>query len=163
MKSGLYRVVAGLLLGILLGAAGTNILIGQQIDKLSLQNKTLQNQLADTQRELQKLKQSSHKQKKKTVISIETYLILTSREGLTDYDELKLKSEANDKVKQWLEPLIGQEVAELDILWIPNILDNREVEANGNLYRLKSHLVVIDEKITVYLKATQIKNEAKVS
>ena len=161
MMSGLIRIIACLLLGILLGAAVTNILIGQQIDNLSLQNKTLQYQLDDALRELQKIKQSNRNQKKKTIISIETYLILTSREGLTDYDELKLKSEANDKVKLWLEPLIGQEVAELDILWIPNILDNREVEANGNLYRLKSHLVAIDEKLTVYLKATQIKNNAK--
>lgn len=160
MRLVFLRLMAFLLLGILLGSAGTNVLIGQQVDNLNLKNNTLQDQLDDALRELHKLKQGS-KEKKKTILSIETYTILTSRDGLTDYDELKLNAEANDRVKEWLNPLIGQDVKDLDILWIPDIIDNREVEANGNKFRLKSHLVVIEEKITVYLKASIIKEQAK--
>lgn len=160
MRPAIIRGIAFLLLGILLGSSGINVLIGKQVDHLKLQNITLQDQLSDALSELQRLKESNKKKKMQIITGIETYLILASREGLTDYDELKVKAEANDKVKKWLAPLIGQEVAGLDILWIPNIIDNREIEANGNKYRLKSHLVVINEKVTVYLKAAKIKSEA---
>ncbi|MEW6064955.1 MAG: hypothetical protein ACOY3U_08095 [Bacillota bacterium] len=161
MKAGLFRGIAFLLLGIILGAAGTNALIGQQVDHLTLVNITLQDQLEDAQNELEKLKESSKKKKKQTITAIETYLILTSREGLTEYDELRVKLEAAEKVKNWLSPLLGQDVAGLDTLWIPSIVDNREIEANGNKYRLRTHLVIINEKLTVYLKATLVKGEAR--
>ncbi|GAB6179519.1 hypothetical protein JCM14036_08380 [Desulfotomaculum defluvii] len=161
MKGTLLRSCAFLVLGILLGAATTNVIIGKQVDHLTLTNLTLRDQLADTQTELLKIKDNSKKEKKKTITHIETYVIISSREGLTDFDELSVNLEANEKVKNWLAPLIGQEVDGLDTLWIPGVVDNREIEANGNQYQLKSYLVVIDEKITVYLKANQIKGETK--
>lgn len=161
MKFGLLRSIAFLLLGMLLGAAATNALIGQQVDHLNLVNITLQDQLEDAQNEVEKLKETSQKKKKQTITAIETYLILTSRDGLTEYDELRVKLEASEKVKSWLNPLLGQEVAGLDSLWIPSIVDNREIQANGNKYRLKTHLVIISDKLTVYLKATLVKGEER--
>ncbi|ABO51462.1 conserved hypothetical protein [Desulforamulus reducens MI-1] len=161
MKVAFFKGLALLVLGVLLGAAGTNVIIGKQVDHLTLANMTLRDQLTDTQTELLRIKESTQKKKKKTITNIETFIIMASREGLTDFDELSVRLEANEKVKTWLAPLMGQEVEGLDTLWIPGVVDNREIEANGNHYLLKSYLVVIDEKITVYLKATQIKGEAK--
>lgn len=160
MKFNLIRSIAFILLGMLLGASATNVLIGKQVDHLNLQNIALQHELIIASNEIKELSEITKKKKNQTIIGIETYLILASREDLTDYDELAVKAEANDRVKKWLAPLIGQEISGLDILWIPNIIDNREIEANGNKFRLKSHLVVITEKITVYLKASKVKNES---
>ncbi|MEG6522981.1 hypothetical protein [Desulfotomaculum sp. 1211_IL3151] len=161
MRAAFFRCLAFLILGCLVGAAATNMVIGKRVDHLTLTNLTLSGQLADTQSELTKLRDNSKKKQKRTITNIETFVILSSREGLTEYDELSVNIEANENVETWLAPLIGQEVEGLDILWIPGVIDNREIEANGNKYRLKSYLVVIDEKITLYLKATQIKGETK--
>lgn len=161
MRAIFFKSLSLLVLGILLGAAATNVLIGQQVDHLTLANLTLRDQLADSQTELAKLRDNSKKKKKKTITNIETFVIMSTRAGLTDYDELSVNIEANERAEAWLAPLIGQEVEGLDVLWIPGVIDNREIEANGNKYRLKSYLVVIDEKITLYLKATQIKGETK--
>lgn len=161
MKATFFRCLAFLILGFLLGAAVTNVAIGKQVDHLTLANLTLSGQLADTQSELTELRDNSKKKQKRIITNIETFVIMSSREGLTDYDELSVNIEANEKVETWLAPLIGQEVAGLDNLWIPGVVDNREIEANGNKYRLKSYLIVIDEKITLYLKATKIKGETK--
>lgn len=161
MRAIFFKSLSLLVLGILLGAAATNVLIGQQVDHLTLANLTLRDQLADSQTELAKLRDNTKKKKKKTINNIETFVIMSTRAGLTDYDELSVNIEANERAEAWLAPLIGQEVEGLDVLWIPGVIDNREIEANGNKYRLKSYLVVIDEKITLYLKATQIKGETK--
>lgn len=158
---GLYKGLAFLILGILLGAAITNILIGKQVDRLNLVNLALQDQLEDIQEELEKAKDIPDKKGKHIVTSIETYLLLTSRQGLTDYDELRVTLEASEKVEEWLKPLIGQNVEGLDTLWIPSIVDNREIETNGNKYLLRTYLVVINEKITVYVRATLITGEER--
>ncbi|MDO7789145.1 hypothetical protein [Desulforamulus aquiferis] len=159
MRGRIFARLALVVLGILLGAAGTNIIIGKQVDHLTLANVTLQDQLEDLEEELDKLKENPVKERKHIITSVETFLILTSKQGITDYDEIRVALEASEKVEEWLKPLIGQEVEGLDTLWIPSIVDNREIEANGNKYLLKTYLVVINEKITVYVKATLIKGE----
>lgn len=159
MKAAIFKGAALLLLGIILGAAGTNVLIGKQIDRLTLINITLQDQLEDLQEEINKAKEAPVKKRKHVVKAIETLTLLTSRQGLTDYDEMRITLEASERVEEWLKPLIGQDVNGLDTLWIPSIVDNREIEANGNKYLLRTYLVVINETITVYVRASLIKGE----
>ncbi|MCL6561098.1 MAG: hypothetical protein K6U74_20380 [Firmicutes bacterium] len=157
MKAGLYRCVAFLVLGILLGAGGTNMMIGVQVDYLTLANRNLRDRLADTERELHRLKESTLQEKKNVITAVEAELLLEPREDLTDYDQFRVKAEVNKKVKEWLNPLLGQDTAKLDGLLIPRIIDNREIEADGNKYRLKTHLVVVNRKTTVYVRATLLK------
>lgn len=157
IKPGRFKTISALVLGVIMGAGIINMIIGAQVDHLTLANKILQEQLADAQRELQKLKESSDEKKKLIITSVETYLLMDSREGLTDYDLLRVELEANKKVKEWLKPLIGQDVAELDSLLIPRIVDSREIEADGNKYILKTNLVVINQKVSVYVKAVLLK------
>ena len=159
MKWRWLKSLAFFLLGALLGAAGINVLIGHQVDRLAMTNRILQTRLEDTTVELQRIKESSSQKEKYTVNAVETYLLLDSREGLTEYDDIRLKLEVNEKIKIWLNPLMGQEVKTLDILWIPSVVDNREIEVNGNHYQLKTYLAIISEKITLYLKVTLQKKE----
>lgn len=160
MKAAL-KGAAFLILGILLGAAGANVLIGDQVDHLAMTNRILRSQLEDIALELQKSQESSNIKKKYTITSVETFLLLNSIEDLTEYDELRLKLEASERVREWLNPLIGQEVKEMDTLWVPSVVDNREIEVNGNKYRLRTYLVVVSEKVTVYLKASLVKQQGK--
>lgn len=161
MKYKLFKTLSLLILGIILGAASTNLYIGRQVDYLTLTNKTLQNSLADAERQLQNIKETSEDKKKSTISGFDIFLLMDSLEGLTDYDQLTVEYEVDKKVKEWLQPLLGEKVDGFDSLLIPRIIDNREVEVNGNKYRLKTYLVVVNIKTTVYIKSAKVKTNDK--
>ncbi len=163
MRTGFYRGISILILGFILGSSLTNMYLGHQLDNLTLANRSLRDELADTQQKLQQLKEFSENRKKHAINSVESFLIIDSREDLTDYDKMTVEFEASKRVKEWLEPVIGQDVSALDGLLIPRILDNREIEANGNTYRLRTHLVVVNRKTTVYIKASRVKSGGKLN
>lgn len=153
-----YKILSVLILGFLLGASLTNVYIGSQVDNLTIANRTLQQELMDLQLKNQQQKEKSDSINKPTINSVETFLIIESTDELTDHDKMSLELECNKKVKEMLQPLIGQEISNIDSLLIPRIIDNRELEANGNKFRIKTNLIVLNKKTLVYLKASQIKN-----
>lgn len=156
--AGRYSIIAVFIIGLILGAVAATVYIGSQIDNLTLANKDLQIQLAEARHSLAKLQEeSSISKKKNTINTVETFLIIDSPEDMTDYDKLTVEFEAGKRVKEWLKPIIGEDVAGLDSLLIPRIVDNRELEANGRKYRLRTHLVVVNQKTTVYIKAARVK------
>ncbi|MCL6612519.1 MAG: hypothetical protein K6T66_13340 [Peptococcaceae bacterium] len=159
MRSGLHRGISFLVLGFILGASLTNVYIGSQLDNLSLANRSLQHELADTRMKMQQLKEVSETRKKHTIDTVEAFLIMDSRDDLTDYDKMAVEFEAGKKVKDWLTPIVGQDVNSLDSLLIPRIVDNREIEANGNKYLLRTYLVVVNQKTAVYVKASRVKQK----
>lgn len=161
MKAKIMKTVSLLLLGILMGAVSTNVYIGKHIDYLTLTNKALQDSLSLAERQVQNLKESSQIKRNTTISSFDIFLILESREGLTDYDQLLIEYEAEKKVKEWLNPLIGEKVDGFDCLLIPRIVDNRDISVNGNSYRLRTYLVVVNKKTAVYIKSSKIKAEGK--
>lgn len=160
MKAALYKTISLLILGFILGSALTSMYIGYRLDNLTLANRALQDELADAHQKLTQLKEITKTPKKPTISSVETFLLLDSREDLTDYDKITVEFEANKKVKEWLNPIVGQDVSSLDSLLIPRIVDNREIEANGNRYRLRTYLVVVNRTTAIYIKATLIKPDA---
>jgi len=160
MRAALYKTISLLILGFILGSALTNMYIGYRIDHLTLANSALRNDLAEARQQLAQLKETVKNPKEPTVSAVETFLLLNSQEDLTDYDKITLEFEANKKVKEWLNPIVGQDVNSLDSLLIPRIVDNRDIEANGNKYRLRTYLVVVNRTIAVYLKATLVKPDA---
>lgn len=160
MRTGPVRGVALMLAGIIMGAVLMNMLIGAQLDNLTLANRSLQQDLLDAQQRLRQAREASEARKKQTVSALEVFLLLDPGEDLTDYDRMAVEMEVSKKVKDWLNPVTGQEVDSLDSLLIPRIVDNREIEANGNKYRLRTYLVVVAGKTTVYIKASRLKSGA---
>jgi len=152
-----FRYLSLFILGALLGAGAIGMLIGNQVDYLTLTNKNLQDQLAEREYQLQKLKESSRQNMEQVISSIEAYLSADSMEGLTEYDQLSLQLEASKRIKEWLSPLVGQDINSLDNLLIPRIVDDRIIEAGSSKYRLKTHLVIINQKVKIYVKARLIK------
>lgn len=161
MRAKIFKTLSLLILGIIMGASATNIYMGMQLDYLTLTNKSLQDTLAEAERQLQSLKESSEIKNKNSITGFDIFLLLDSREGLTDYDQLTLEYEVDKKVKEWLTPLIGKNISEVDALLMPRIVDSRDVEANGNTYRLRTYLVVVNKKTSVYIKASLIKSSKK--
>lgn len=161
MIPGMVRYLSLLLIGILIGSGAANMVIGDQVDYLTMANKNLQDQLAEREYQLQKLNDASRQKNARVITTVEAYLSADSMEGLTEYDQLSLQLEANKKIKEWLSPLVGQDVNSIDSLLIPRIVDDRILQAEGNKYRIKTHLVIINEKISLYIKATILKKDSR--
>ncbi len=159
MKIRLYKNISMLILGVLIGSSATNLYIGYQLDNLSIANKSLRQELQDEQFKLHQYREQNQSIKKYTIDSIDAFLMMESLEGLTDHDKMSLELECNKIIKELLQPLIGQEISEIDSLLVPKILDNREIEANGNKYKIQTNLIVLNKKTLVYLKASHIKND----
>ncbi|GBF35577.1 hypothetical protein DCCM_4706 [Desulfocucumis palustris] len=161
MIPGMVRYLSLLLIGILMGSGAANMVIGDQVDYLTMANKNLQDQLAEREYQLQKLNDAFRQKNTRVITTVEAYLSADSMEGLTEYDQLSLQLEANKKIKEWLSPLVGQDVNSIDGLLIPRIVDDRILQAEGNKYRIKTHLVIINEKISLYIKATILKKDSR--
>ncbi|MCF8012367.1 MAG: hypothetical protein K9L17_11925 [Clostridiales bacterium] len=152
------RLVIIFFLGILLGASLTNMIIGVQIDHLHMSNRSLQQQLSVSERELQSLKESLEEKKKEIITGIET-VIKFSGEKLTEYEESSARITIDKQVEEWLKITKGQEIKKLDYMLIPEIIDNREIKIEGRSLGLKVKLVVVTQNLIVYIEAYPVKSE----
>lgn len=152
MKKEILRMAAFLVAGMLLGGVFLTVIIGRQVDQLQYANELLCRQLELCQDELNHLKQSMGAREKEIVTGIETNITITG-ESMTALEKNNLLPALDKQVREWLEPVKGQEVKKLNHLLVPQIIDNRIVEAEGAGYRLKVKLVVIDTNIVIYLEA----------
>ncbi len=156
MRKDIFRLAAFLVIGMLLGGVFLTVIIGRQIDKLKYANELLCRQLELCEDDLNHLKQSMGAREKEVVTGVETNITITG-ENMTALEESAVLPVLDKQVREWLEPVKGQEVKELNHLLVPQIVDNRVVEAEGAGYRLKVKLVVIDTNIVVYLEAKKEK------
>lgn len=156
MKKGIYRLAAFFALGMLFGGVVTTMSIGGQVDKLEHTNELLCRQLELCQDELNHLKKSMGEREKEVVTGIETHIEIAG-EDMTRLEENAALLALDKQVRAWLEPVKGQEVKKLNHLLVPQIIDNRTVDAGGTCYLLKVKLVVIGTKMAVYLTAKREK------
>lgn len=160
MKSGLVKLAAFFLLGLIIGSAAINALISGQIDRLNLANEALREELHTLHWELQEAKKNLDSRKKQVVGGIEVNVLLSNKE-ITEYEEINVQLVVEKKVKEWLEPLLGQDVSKLDYLLIPRVVDNREVAINGSNFCLQVNLVVVGQRIVIFVKAIPQKKSGR--
>jgi hypothetical protein len=157
MKIARYFVI--FVIGILVGASVTNMVIGKQIDNLHISNQGLRQQLSVSERELQSLKESLEERKKQIITSIDVKVEFAGDE-LTSYEESSAILTAEKRVEEWLEVIKGQEINDVDYMLIPEIIDGREIEADGRKFNLKVKLVVITDAVIVYLEAKPVPKDS---
>ncbi|MCL6448903.1 MAG: hypothetical protein K6U04_12265 [Armatimonadetes bacterium] len=152
MSGRFKQVAAAFLIGLLAGGAGVNSLVGKQVDRLSLANSSLHEQLAATEKELQQVKESLKSRQTQVVSSLDVHVSFAPGKPATGYDQKKVQLFVENKVREWLQPLLGQEIGTLNYLLIPQIIDLRQVELDGIKYTLKVKLVVVSQRTAVYLE-----------
>ncbi|HHW44034.1 hypothetical protein GFC01_00730 [Desulfofundulus thermobenzoicus] len=153
------RLLAALLVGMLMGGALVNVLLGEQVDRLTLVNQGLQDKLASTEKELEKVKENLASRQVRTITAIEVHVTLPGKD-IPELDQAKARLVVENRVREWLRPLLGQEVSRLDHLLIPRVVDRRQVDVDGRRYVLKVNLVVVAEKTILYLDAVPQKNNS---
>ncbi len=148
-------------IGALLGGAGVNALLGGQVDRLYLANVSLQERLAATEKELEQVKEGLKKRQAQVISALEVHVLPSPDKETTEYDQAKVQLYVENKVREWLQPVLGQDFNTINHLLIPKVIDNREVEVDGRKYILKVNLVVVGERTIIYLAAVPGKNETK--
>jgi len=158
MKKRFLFSVTVLGLGMIIGAALTGVFVGKQIDDLYIENRSLADNLAVTEKELEQLRKASEEMHTRVVTKISALVSFTEECDYSDYERSTIELTVEKKVREWLQIISGQELETINYLLVPRIVDNREVEVEGNNIRLKVMLVVLSENVIVYLEVEPIKN-----
>jgi hypothetical protein len=152
------RLLAAVLIGMLSGGALVNALLGQQVDRLTLVNNELKEKLTATEKELQQVKENLAGRRPQTITALEVSVTLVQEKEIPGLDQARARLVIENRVREWLHPLLGQEVSRLDHLLIPRVVDRRQVDVDGRKYVLEVKLVVVAERTIIYLEALPQKN-----
>ncbi|WP_418792138.1 hypothetical protein [Phosphitispora sp. TUW77] len=153
MKAEKIKVLAtGLLLGILIGAAGLNAVMGKHLDRAEFEILKLRTELEDKSEQLESTEKELKVKKQASVVNEITIHVNYADE----YKKLKIESE----VKKLLSDVKGQEVRSLDPLLVTNIVDGRTISADNRKYNLTVRGTLVSEKIIMYVDAGEVKEHA---
>ncbi|WP_066635461.1 hypothetical protein [Desulfolucanica intricata] len=158
MKNEWKRLIAFFILGMFVGGVGINIKIGKHIDELIIVNQNLQEQLTNTEQELQQMYANLENKQSRVVSGIEIHVIFPEVD-ITKFEKSEVNLKIEHEVRSWLQVIQGEEVEKLNYTLIPQIIDERIVEVDNKKYKLKTKLIVILEKVRVYLEAVEIIEE----
>lgn len=158
MKKQFVRLMALFFLGMAAGGVFVTVNLGGQVDEITHKNQHLSQQLELCGDELNQLKISMGEREKKVVTGIEPHISILG-ENMVELEEKNTVLFLEKQVRQWLEPLKGEEAKKLNYSLIPQIVDNRTVEYEGSNYHLKVKLVVVDANIIIYVEAQKEKEK----
>jgi hypothetical protein len=144
------------IIGALSGAALTGVLIGNQVDALYIENRSLQDNLLVADKQIQQL-QTTQSVKKRVIRNISTYVSFAEKSDYTEFEKSTIELTVEKKVREWLDVISGQNVDEVNYQLVPGIIDNREMEIDSNKIRLVVNLVVISETVSIYLEVKPLK------
>ncbi|MBO8128429.1 MAG: hypothetical protein H0Z39_04415 [Peptococcaceae bacterium] len=150
MKS-ILRLLAPFILGLLVGGTGMTVYLGGQIDQLIFRVQTLKEEIGAAEQQIAELEKNIANRHQQTVTSIKVNIKFS--DNLTKLEKQTARLEMEKKVKQWLDPLYGQEVNSLNHQMIYQIVNERIVEVEGKLYQLYTRVIYLGENIVIYLEA----------
>jgi hypothetical protein len=145
------------IIGALLGAALTGVIIGNQVDALYMENRALQDNLLEAENQIQQLQKKTQSASKKVVRNIRSYVRFTEKSDYTDFEKNSIELTVEKNVREWLGVVSGQNIDEVNYQLVPGMIHNRELQIDGNKIRLKVNLVVISEIVSIYLEVQPLK------
>jgi len=157
----LFFWMAIFILGALTGAAFTGVLIGNRIDTLYIENRSLHDNLSVAEKQIKQL-QEKHKPVQKRVISnIKTYVNFDEKTNYTEFEKSTIELTVEKNIREWLDVISGQDVDDINYLLIPRIIDEREIEIDNKKMRLVVNMVVISETTSFYVEVKPLENKLK--
>lgn len=146
------RYLALFMLGFLLGACLLNLLLAQQQEQLYLDKTELLQQLNSAELEIARLKENLAEKTDRVVASIEP-IIKFKHQVLTGLEARAASQLISGQVQEFLQPLMGQKISTINAALIPNMVAGRRVKTNGTELRLEVELVLISDRLVIYLVA----------
>lgn len=146
------RFLAFFILGLILGATLTNLLVAHQQEQLYLGMAELEQQLNDTREELKQLKENQDRYSRPVISAIDPVISFKGSKPPSIEGRAATQS-ITQKVQEFLAPLKGQEVRRLNPALIPAMIDGRVVKVNGRQFLLKVTLLLVSETVIVHVEA----------
>jgi flagellar basal body-associated protein FliL len=153
------RIISILILGALLGASAMSVHTSRQIEQLMYSVRVLNEELAAARQETAELRANLTSERRQVVTGIKVEIEFA--DDLTAHQEKEAHLAVEKKVKEWLAPLYGQEVATLNPRLVPRIIDGREVEVENLRFVLTTRIVFAGEEFLVLVDA-EIKGDRHV-
>lgn len=144
------------ILGLIIGSSLTVFSIGSQIDHLSIGNENLKHKLTTCESEIEELKESL-KEKKYVVTTIEP-IISFANQDLTSYDRESYSLEIAKVIKEYLSSLKGKEIENIDHTIVPQVLENRIINVEGQNFVLDVTTIIFSQKVIVYVLVKEYKS-----
>lgn len=146
------RYLAVFVLGFLLGASLTNLLLARQQEQLHLARTELEQRLAATKEELDQLKENLARQSHQVIAAIEP-VIAFSGDKPPAVEARAVTQALTREIQDILAPLKGQEVRRLNPALVPAMIDGRIIKVNGRQFKLKVTLLLISDRVIVHVQA----------
>ncbi|MBE0467054.1 MAG: hypothetical protein IBX71_07525 [Candidatus Desulforudis sp.] len=147
----ILRLLGPVLLGVLLGASAMAMQTSRQIEQLMFAVRVLNEELAAARLEIDELRSSLSSERREVVTGIK--VDIQFNDDLTAIEEREAHLAIEKKVKEWLEPLYGEEVSKLNPRMVPRIVDGRIVEVENKMFQLTTRIVFAGEEFMVYVEA----------
>ncbi|MDA8234896.1 MAG: hypothetical protein M0Z31_08890 [Clostridia bacterium] len=150
--SPILRLLAALITGAILGAAGMTALTGRQINHLQTQNTRYLDQISTLTQETNTAKEKVAALQKRAdhkhqVTKVTVQVTLREPDELT---RLALEKE----IRRYLEKqFLQREINSLDPLVIPEVVDERTFTVEGESYRVKALTTLVSETIIMHVEA----------
>lgn len=141
------RLVAGFLLGLLLGAIGAVLATGRRLEELSLDNLQLTRELNQERTKAEQLTASLAERKKRVITSLQ--IETTRLEGM-------YKPYFHEYIHGLLGDLVGMEIARVEPKLVWNIINDRRVQMKEEIFRLSAQWILIDEEMRIGVEVQPI-------
>lgn len=141
------RLVAGFLLGLLLGMVGTILATGKRLERLFSDNQQLTMELNKERAKVEQLTESLTERKKRVVTSLKVETILT--EGI-------YKPFFDEYIHGLLGDLVGMELSQVEPKLIWSIISGREVQVKEEIFRLSAQWVLVAEEVRIGVKVQPV-------
>ncbi|MCX8129284.1 MAG: hypothetical protein N3I35_04190 [Clostridia bacterium] len=138
----LFCFVAGILTGVVAGAALVITLIGYRVDSYHERIRSLEIVIYEKEVSLKKLNESVNKRK---YLLKEIEIILLSEEG----DEIDLRF-LEKTIKEKYSNLLGKEVRSIDMEMVTEVIDRRLFRINEKLFKLKVNRILLSEEMKIW-------------
>ncbi|MFW5890851.1 MAG: hypothetical protein ACOCUI_01375 [bacterium] len=146
-KKELIYIIAVFILGVITGASLLNLYISHEVDQLILKKNSLQNEVENQKKQIEKLT-TNLEEKKQNII---TDIIIDLD---TNYNK-HIEQDIQRKISVLLESLIGKEIEKIDPHLIISIVNEREITIENDKYLVEFLSLIVKEKIELYLSVTK--------
>lgn len=144
-KEDLYRMLACIIIGIVLGAAIVNLILGRYLDEMIYLNEDLRHQLDEERVRVKQLEKTYYT---KPVVRRVILRLLTDVDKHTE-------QELETKIKELLTGLVGLQIDDLDTVILREIINNRVIPIGKDSYVARLETLIIDDELTFIIRIIQ--------
>mgnify|MGYP006275455023 FL=1 len=145
-KKDIFRLIAVLTLGILLGGAGVNLIMGYRLDDMVYENKELAHKLQEEKERLKLFEKDYYG------TPVVHKIVLKLNCNADKHTEQELEK----KIKDLLTGLVGLKIDQLDAGILNDILHERIIQIDSESYLINPQTIIIDDKLTFIIDVKKL-------